>query len=83
MTLGVLPSVDQYCGVDSGLVMKVLFHSQQLWLVTAGEDGVINVYDLVSKSLAAALKVRDAVVSVIDSYQLKLRLTILSQSVTD
>lgn len=37
--------------------MKLLFHSQQLWLVTAGEDGLVVVWDLVSKAKAATLKV--------------------------
>lgn len=42
----------------SGVVLRVLFHPRQLLLVTAGDDGLVLVWDLVNKSLAATLKAR-------------------------
>ena len=35
----------------------MLFQSQQLWLLTAGEDGAVRVWDLVQKSCQATLQV--------------------------
>lgn len=35
----------------------MLFQSQQLWLVTAGEDGAVRLWDLVQKSCQATLQV--------------------------
>ena len=46
------------CGVScSGVVLQVLFHPKQLMLVTSGEDADVRVWDLVSKSCVAVLKV--------------------------
>ena len=41
----------------SGVVLQVLFHPKQLTLVTAGDDADVRVWDLVSKSCVAVLKV--------------------------
>ncbi|KAK9809563.1 hypothetical protein WJX73_002217 [Symbiochloris irregularis] len=40
----------------SGVVLQVVFQSQQLWLISAGDDGSIVLYDLVAKKRLAALK---------------------------
>ena len=42
----------------------MLFQSQQLWLLSAGEDGSVRVWDLVQKSCQAVLKVRPSMSSV-------------------
>ena len=47
----------------SGLVLRVLFQSQQLWLITAGEDGLVKLWDLVAKSCIATLKARPDTIS--------------------
>ena len=39
------------------MVLQVLFHPKQLTLVTAGDDADVRVWDLVSKSCTAVLKV--------------------------
>lgn len=41
----------------SGIVLQVLFHPKQLTLVTSGDDADVRVWDLVSKSCIAVLKV--------------------------
>lgn len=39
------------------MVLQVLFHPKQLTLVTSGDDADVRVWDLVSKSCVAVLKV--------------------------
>lgn len=41
----------------SGVVMQALFHPKQLMLVTSGDDTDVRVWDLVTKSCVAVLKV--------------------------
>lgn len=49
----------QICSVVcSGVVLQVLFQAKQLTLVTSGDDADVRVWDLVSKSCVAVLKVR-------------------------
>lgn len=47
-----------YFVVCSGVVLQVLFQAKQLTLVTSGDDADVRVWDLVSKSCVAVLKVR-------------------------
>ena len=41
----------------SGVVLQVVFQPKQLMLVTSGDDADLRVWDLVSKSCVAVLKV--------------------------
>ena len=41
----------------AGVVLKVLFHPRQLLLVSAGDDSLVNVWDLVDKRCTATLQV--------------------------
>jgi hypothetical protein len=40
-----------------GVVFKVMFHPKQLMVISAGDDADIRVWDLITKSCAATLKV--------------------------
>ena len=41
-----------------GVVFKVMFHPKQLMVISAGDDAEVRVWDLITKSCAATLKVR-------------------------
>lgn len=49
-----LPDLTLIC---SGVVLRVLFQSRELNLISAAEDGEIRVWDLVAQSCLATLKV--------------------------
>jgi WD40 repeat protein len=40
-----------------GLVLEVIFHPKDMMIITAGDDAEIRVWDLITKSCVATLKV--------------------------